>query len=127
MEQEMNNAESPFPINAERTYRPLLPCRRHRNGDLNPKSLIATPHILCHRLSIRYAAAFVGGSRHGGGVLALDTIVTNTQAKFIAVDKQADDEVMYLDGFGKADGVVCQTHDAHVQRQMLPFNCCVLR
>jgi hypothetical protein len=127
MEQETNNTESPFPRNAEHTYRPLLPWKRHYNGDLNPRSLIPTPYLLCHRLSIRHAPAFAGGSRHGSGVFALDIIVTNAQAKFIALDKQANDEVVHLDGFGKADGVVCQTHDAHVQRQMLPFNCCVFR
>jgi len=33
-----------------------------------------------------------------------------------------NDDGVHLDGFGKADGLACQTLDAHAQRQMLPFN-----
>jgi hypothetical protein len=29
---------------------------------------------------------------------------------------------VHLNGFGKADGLACQTLDARAQRQMLPFN-----
>ena len=49
-------------------------------------------------------------------------MVSNRQAKFIAIDKQANDDVVHLGGFRKADGLACQTLDACAQRQMLPFN-----
>jgi hypothetical protein len=57
-----------------------------------------------------------------GSVLDLDTIVSNRQAKFVAIDKQANDDIVHLHGFGKANGLACQTLDARAQRQMLPFN-----
>jgi sporulation protein YlmC with PRC-barrel domain len=47
-----------------------------------------------------------------GGVLDLDIIVSNRQAKIIAIDEQANDGVVHLGGFGKADGLACQTLDA---------------
>ncbi len=49
-------------------------------------------------------------------------MVSNRQAKFIAIDQQAHDDVVHLDGFGKADGLACHTRDACAQRQMLPFH-----
>src|SRR5215831_15190887 len=57
-----------------------------------------------------------------GSVSDLDILVSNRQAKLIAIDEQANDDVVHLNGSGQADGLACQPLDARAQRQMLPFN-----
>ncbi len=47
-----------------------------------------------------------------GRVLDLDLIISNRPAKLIAIDKQANDGVVHLHRFGKADGLARQTLDA---------------
>ena len=57
-----------------------------------------------------------------GGVVDLDFIGSHRETKLIAIDKQTNDNVMHLDGFGKADCFAREPLDACAQRQMLPFN-----
>ena len=49
-------------------------------------------------------------------------MVSHRESKLIAIDKQANDNVMHLDRFGKTTGFTHETLDARTQRQMLPFN-----
>lgn len=57
-------------------------------------------------------------SGHG---LDLDIMVSNRQARFMAIDKQANGTVVPLNGLGTADGLACETPDARAPRQRLPF------
>ncbi len=57
-----------------------------------------------------------------GGVLDLDFMGSHWETKFIAIDKQANHDVVHLGRLGKADRFARETLDTRAQRQMLPFN-----
>ena len=57
-----------------------------------------------------------------GHVSDLDFTVSHRESKLIAIDKQANDNVMHLDRLGKTNGFTREPLDARPQRQMLTFN-----
>ena len=57
-----------------------------------------------------------------GGVVDLDFMGSHRETKLLAIDKQTNDNVMQLDGFGKADRFAREPLDTRAQREMLPFN-----
>ncbi len=57
-----------------------------------------------------------------GGVLDLDFMGSHWESKLIAIDEQANDNVVQLGRFGEADGFAREPLDTGAQRQMLPFN-----
>src|SRR5262245_60343680 len=57
-----------------------------------------------------------------GGVSDMEFRVSDRQPKFKVIDKYSNDNVMQLDGFRKADSLVCESLDTGAHRQMLAFN-----
>jgi hypothetical protein len=52
----------------------------------------------------------------------MDLTVSNGQPEFSAIDQPSYDDVVHLDGFGKAHGLARYTLQARAHRQMLPFD-----
>src|SRR5882762_3761907 len=57
-----------------------------------------------------------------GGVLDLDFMRSDREAKLIAIDEQANDDGVQLGRFGEADRFACEPLDTGAPCQMLPFN-----
>jgi hypothetical protein len=56
------------------------------------------------------------------GVVDLDFMGSYREAKLIAIDKEANDNIGQRDGFGKAKRFAREPLDPRAQRQMLPFH-----
>jgi hypothetical protein len=57
-----------------------------------------------------------------GGVVDLDFMRSHQETNLIAIDEQADDNVVHLGRLGKADRFARKPLDTRTQRQMFPLN-----